>query len=67
MEKKTKKYSVRLREKALSSGNKSLYLDIWFDGKRKYEFLKLYIVKSKKPGDKELNKKTKNNKSTTGV
>ena len=39
----TKKNNVILREKPLANGNISLYLDIYRDGKRTYEFLKLYI------------------------
>lgn len=38
------KEPIRLREKVLSNGNKSLYLDIYRDGKRVYEFLKLYLI-----------------------
>ena len=34
---------VQLREKKLSSGKKSLYLDIYHNGEREYEFLKIYI------------------------
>ena len=30
--------------KALSNGSKSLYLDIYRNGKRTYEYLKLYII-----------------------
>ncbi|MDX2442449.1 MAG: site-specific integrase [Bacteroidales bacterium] len=56
--KSTKKQSVRLREKQLASGNLSLYLDIWYNGKRKYEFLKLHIVKPRNSFDRNLNKKT---------
>lgn len=41
----TKKNNVTLREKALSNNNVSLYLDIYIDGKRTYEFLKLYVNK----------------------
>lgn len=42
--KKTKiKESVKLRTKDLKNGNKSLYLDIYFQGVRRYEFLKLYL------------------------
>ncbi|MDR3118317.1 MAG: phage integrase SAM-like domain-containing protein, partial [Mediterranea sp.] len=53
-----KKEPVRLREKALANGNKSLYLDIYRDGKREYEFLKLYLVPAKTPLDKDQNKET---------
>lgn len=35
---------VTLRVKELKSGNKSLYLDIYWEGKRKYEFLKMYLI-----------------------
>ena len=34
---------VRLREKPLKDGQKSLYLDIYVNGARSYEFLKLYL------------------------
>lgn len=46
MAKKTLKAKepIRLREKQLSNGNKSLYLDIYRNGKREYEFLKLYLI-----------------------
>lgn len=38
------KEPVRIRTRKLSNGNESLYLDIYKDGKRTYEFLKLYLV-----------------------
>ena len=38
---------VRLRNKKLANGNKSLYLDIYRDGVRSYEFLKMYLVPEK--------------------
>ncbi len=46
---RTKKISkakepIRLRMKDLSNGNKSLYLDVYRDGKRTYEYLKMYII-----------------------
>lgn len=41
---KRDKEPVRIREKKLKEGNKSLYLDIYIDGRRSYEFLKLYLV-----------------------
>ena len=34
----------RLRMKQLSNGKKSIYLDIYHNGKRTYEYLKLYLV-----------------------
>jgi integrase len=54
----TKKEPVRLRERLLPSGNKTLYLDIYRDGKREYEYLKLYLVPAKTPLDKQQNKET---------
>lgn len=38
------KEPVRMRFKELANGNKSIYLDIYKDGKREYEFLKLYLI-----------------------
>lgn len=35
---------VRLRSKRLSGGRRSLYLDIYWAGKRSYHFLKLYLL-----------------------
>jgi integrase len=53
----TKKNNIVLREKELASGNTSLYLDIYRDGQRSYEFLKLYInPKARNPIDKEQNR-----------
>lgn len=54
-----KKESVTLREKKLASGNISLYLDVYRDGKRKYEFLKLYITKASNPLEREVNRQTR--------
>jgi hypothetical protein len=49
------KEPIRLRTKKLSNGNESLYLDIYTDGKRDYEFLKLYIIQERTKEDKEKN------------
>lgn len=58
MKKNTPKgQTVKLREREQPSGNKSLYLDYSINGKRKREFLKLYIVKPKTPLDRQNNKK----------
>lgn len=38
------KEPIALRQKPLSKGGYSLYLDIYQNGKRNYEFLKLYLV-----------------------
>ena len=35
------KEPVRIRYKTLSDGSQSVYLDMYRDGKRQYEFLKL--------------------------
>lgn len=55
---RTQKEPIKLREKELANGNVSLYLDVYFNGKRKYEFLKLYLNKAKTPLEKEQNKNT---------
>jgi integrase len=50
------KEPVRIRFKKLGNGNLSIYLDIYKEGKRAYEFLKLYLVPERTPADKEVNR-----------
>ena len=38
------KEPVRIRTKPLSNGNRSIFLDVYWKGVRKYEYLKLYLV-----------------------
>ena len=52
------KEPVRIRFKELANGNKSIYLDIYVEGKRKYEFLKLYIVPEVDNASKVANENT---------
>jgi len=52
------KEPVTIRQKALANGNYSLYLDIYRDGVRKYEFLKLYLIPERTPIDKLTNQTT---------
>ena len=52
------KEPVTLRYKVLKDGSKSLYLDIYHDGVRKYEFLKLYLIPERTPFDKMTNDTT---------
>lgn len=49
---------VRIRFKKLSNGSKSIYLDIYDNGKRKYDFLKLYIKPELTAKDVQDNKAT---------
>lgn len=54
----TQKEPVKLREKQLANGNVSLYLDIYRNGKRHKEYLKLYLVKATTPVQREQNRQT---------
>ena len=52
------KEPIKLRSKQLSNGCLSLYLDIYMDKKRRYEFLKLYIIPENSRIDKDRNAET---------
>ena len=54
----SQKEPVRLRERRLANGNISLYLDIYREGKRQREFLKLYLFQAKTPAEREQNRQT---------
>lgn len=49
---------VTIRQKERAKGRKSLYLDIYKDGKRTYEFLDLYLVPEIDDAAKVLNENT---------
>lgn len=52
------KEPIRLRTRTLSSGAKSLYLDIYVNGRRRYEYLKLYLIPERTKEDKAQNRQT---------
>ena len=52
------KEPIRLRQRKTASGNITLYLDIYLNGKRSYEYLKLYLIPETNRKDKEKNRQT---------
>ena len=56
MDKSSYKEVVKIRTKKLANGNESIYLDIYSDGRRKYEYLKLYLLPGRE--NKTKNKET---------
>ena len=52
--------TITLRQKDLENDNKSLYLDIYENGKRKFEFLSLYLIP-------EINQETKERNEATSI
>lgn len=55
---KRQKSPVQLREKQLKDGSKSLYLDIYINGKRTYKYLKMYLSPGKDKTTQAKNKAT---------
>lgn len=53
------KEPVRVRTKKLSDGSESFYLDIYVNGKRSYEFLKMYLLPEVNAKVKEQNRTTR--------
>ncbi|MCH3994839.1 MAG: site-specific integrase [Prevotella sp.] len=52
------KEPVRIRQKKLKDNNISLYLDIYWRGIRKYEFLHLYLNEGKTKTERDKNRQT---------
>lgn len=52
------KEPIRLRQRRTKTGLISLYLDIYLNGERSYEYLKLYLIPEKSRADKEKNRMT---------
>lgn len=52
------KEPIRLRQRKTPNGLTSLYLDIYLNGKRSYEYLRLYLIPEKTREDKKKNKET---------
>lgn len=53
---KTVKEPVKIRFRELKNGNTSIYLDIYVNGVREYEFLNIYLRPEKERADKLWNK-----------
>ena len=47
------KEPIKVRTKKLVNGCQSIYLDIYMNGRRQYEFLKLYIIPEHTQADKK--------------
>ena len=47
------KEPVKLREKVLKNGSISLFLDIYSNGRRHKEYLKLYLIKATTQAEKD--------------
>ena len=49
---------IKLRSKSIKNGNLSLYLDIYLKERRRYEFLRLYLIPEHSKGDRLRNYRT---------
>ena len=49
---------IKLRSKPTGTGNRSLYLDLYYKGDRRYEFLHLYLVPERTKSDRLKNEDT---------
>lgn len=58
MEEQRVKEPVRLRRKAIKDGCFSLYLSIYYNGQRKYEYLRLYLIPARTKADHDRNDET---------
>ena len=52
------KEPIKLRQRTTPSGRTSLYLDVYINGQRSYEYLKLYLIPERTREDKQKNKET---------
>lgn len=52
------KEPIKLRKRKMPTGNTTLYLDIYLNGERSYEYLKLYLIPEKTKADKDKNRQT---------
>ena len=52
------KEPVKIRSKKLANGNRSVFLDVYWKGVRKYEFLKLYLLPEIDQATREKNRET---------
>lgn len=55
---RTQKEIVRLRSRDISGDQQSLYLDIYLEGKRTYEYLHLYLLPETNRQNKDKNRET---------
>lgn len=55
---RVQKDPIRLRQRLCKDGSKSLYLDIYVGGVRKYEYLRLYLIPEHNSKDKQKNRET---------